>query len=257
MANPIYVAKLKIPMTDKPRMAPSFNYETYEDIFQVQNTIRLILSNFTEEAPKDGKQYAREDGTWTEVTGGGGGGGGTVYSPGFVYTLPGYTASQSSLSAATDNSIRGLLINAGDYGDARPVVVAESTLNAKFKFGLYRVNSDSSVGSLYKDLDEIVCTPVTSGLRYKYGSVPIGTLPFPCILACFSRYTAGTALYVYYTEITAQVPFTRFSTRSTTTTTVYRYDWTLPYPATLPTTLGTVTLSNFPTLAIHFLGIPP
>lgn len=255
MANPIYVAKLKIPMTDKPRMAPSFNYETYEDIFQVQNTIRLILSNFTEEAPKDGKQYAREDGTWKEVTGGGGGGG-TVYSPGFVYTLPGYTASQTSLTSVPDNSVRGLVINAGDYGDARPAVVAGSKLNAKFKFGLYRVNSDSSVGSLYKDLGEIVCTPFTSGLRYMYGSVPIGTLPFPCILACFISYTAGTMILVYYKETTTPVPFIRFSTASTGTTTVYRYDWTLTYPATLPTTLSTATLTLFTAPAVNFIGIP-
>lgn len=75
MANAIFLAKLKLPLTEKPQMA--FSPETsgvYTDVFNLQNTFKIVLANFTEEAPNDGKQYARKNGEWVEVTGGGGGG---------------------------------------------------------------------------------------------------------------------------------------------------------------------------------------
>lgn len=52
-----------------------------ETIKQQTESIRDdFLQNNVGEAPKDGRQYAREDGGWSVVTGGGGGGSGTVTS---------------------------------------------------------------------------------------------------------------------------------------------------------------------------------
>lgn len=65
MADPIYLAKLKIPMTEKPETAWTPNMQaTYNDIFNLQNTIRIILQNFVEEAPVDGVKYVRQNGKW-------------------------------------------------------------------------------------------------------------------------------------------------------------------------------------------------
>lgn len=65
MANPIYLATLKIPMTEKPETPWDPNWmATYKDVFNLQNTIRIILQNFVEEAPKDGTKYVRKDGKW-------------------------------------------------------------------------------------------------------------------------------------------------------------------------------------------------
>lgn len=75
MASPIYLASLQLPLTEKPVMAFSAEQQLiYQDIFNLQNTFKIVLANFTEEAPTDGKQYARKNGEWVEVTGGGGGG---------------------------------------------------------------------------------------------------------------------------------------------------------------------------------------
>ena len=37
----------------------------------ISTATQTALDGKVEEAPEDGKQYAREDGTWVEVTGGG------------------------------------------------------------------------------------------------------------------------------------------------------------------------------------------
>lgn len=65
MANPIYLATLKLPLTEKPITEWSAeNQKTYMDIFNLQNTFRLVISNFVEEAPQDGQKYVRKDGEW-------------------------------------------------------------------------------------------------------------------------------------------------------------------------------------------------
>lgn len=65
MASPIYLAKLKFPLTEKPNTIYSQeNSNTYTDIFNVQNTLRMVLVHFVEEAPKDGNKYVRKDGEW-------------------------------------------------------------------------------------------------------------------------------------------------------------------------------------------------
>lgn len=68
MANPLYLASLAIPMTEKPSTAwePMF-YKTYEDIFRIQNTVRMILTDFVEDAPADGKRYVRQNNQWVEI----------------------------------------------------------------------------------------------------------------------------------------------------------------------------------------------
>lgn len=68
MANPIYVAKIKFPLTEKPSMMFSAERASiYQDIFNLQNTARLIITHFVEEAPNDGKRYVRQDGKWVEL----------------------------------------------------------------------------------------------------------------------------------------------------------------------------------------------
>ena len=80
MANPAFVANFKVPMTEKPSIdfTPQ-STKLYFDIFNIQNTIRLLLVNFVEEAPSDGNIYGRKDGQW--VVAGGGGGGGIPEAP--------------------------------------------------------------------------------------------------------------------------------------------------------------------------------
>ena len=65
MADPIYVAALKLPLTEKPITAwNQQNTGTYKDVFNLQNTIRIVLENFVEEAPQDGQKYVRMNGKW-------------------------------------------------------------------------------------------------------------------------------------------------------------------------------------------------
>lgn len=66
MANPIILAQYKFPLTEKPTMLPE-PVSTYTDIFNLQNTCRLIISIMVEEAPVDGKQYVRQNGAWVEL----------------------------------------------------------------------------------------------------------------------------------------------------------------------------------------------
>lgn len=74
MASPIYLASLQLPLTEKPVMAFSAERQLiYQDIFNLQNTFKIVLANFTEEAPDDGNSYVRQNKEW--VAGGGGGGG--------------------------------------------------------------------------------------------------------------------------------------------------------------------------------------
>lgn len=74
MASPIYLASLQLPLTEKPVMAFSAEQQLiYQDIFNLQNTFKIVLANFTEEAPDDGNSYVRQNKEW--VAGGGGGGG--------------------------------------------------------------------------------------------------------------------------------------------------------------------------------------
>lgn len=74
MASPIYLAKLKIPMTEKPTVDWNLeNMKVYSDLFAIQNTVRQILYDFVEEAPVDGESYVRKDGTWAVGSSGGGG----------------------------------------------------------------------------------------------------------------------------------------------------------------------------------------
>lgn len=73
MADPIFNTSEKIPLPVKPSTPPT-NKEVYKDLFDIFNTIRMLIANFLVDAPKDGTQYGRQDGEWTPVTGGGGGG---------------------------------------------------------------------------------------------------------------------------------------------------------------------------------------
>lgn len=73
MASPIYLTTLKLPLTEKPITAFSAeNQATYTDIFNLQNTIKIVMQNFTEEAPEDGEEYVRKDGEWVQPTSSGG-----------------------------------------------------------------------------------------------------------------------------------------------------------------------------------------
>lgn len=74
MANPSFLYSVKLPMTPKPTMSSVGDYRaTYNDIFNLQNTIRILMRSLVEEAPLDGVQYGRQNGEWTEIEGGGGG----------------------------------------------------------------------------------------------------------------------------------------------------------------------------------------
>lgn len=65
MANQLYLAKVKFPLTEKPVTDYSAeNQKVYQDVFNIQNTLRLVLSNFTEDAPADGNKYVRQDQNW-------------------------------------------------------------------------------------------------------------------------------------------------------------------------------------------------
>lgn len=66
MATPAYLLNYKFPLTEKPVTLPT-SKETYQDVFNLQNCIRLIVTNFTEEAPQDGKLYGRRNGVWEEI----------------------------------------------------------------------------------------------------------------------------------------------------------------------------------------------
>lgn len=66
MANPAYLVQYEFPLNEKPITLPE-NKETYQDIFLLQNCIRIILNNFVEEAPKDGFAYVRKDGKWERM----------------------------------------------------------------------------------------------------------------------------------------------------------------------------------------------
>lgn len=80
MASPIYLASLQLPLTEKPVMAFSAEQQLiYQDIFNLQNTFKIVLANFTEEAPDDGAAYVRQNKEW--VAGGGGGGDGIPEAP--------------------------------------------------------------------------------------------------------------------------------------------------------------------------------
>lgn len=98
------------PITLKP-ITPAKNAETYDDIFNLLNTLRSVFNDLDkafdktlEEAPTDGKLYGRQNKQWIEVTGGGTPGpgpgpsaaGGNVYITGnptgsFSNNLRGYT----------------------------------------------------------------------------------------------------------------------------------------------------------------------
>lgn len=66
MANPAYLLKYEFPLGEKPTTLPT-NRETYQDIFMLQNCIRILILNFVEEAPKDGLSYVRKDGQWVQM----------------------------------------------------------------------------------------------------------------------------------------------------------------------------------------------
>lgn len=68
MANPSFVSSTKLPMTQKPTMTSEGDARaTYEDIFNLQNTIRILLRFLVEEAPTGGDGYIREDGSWVPI----------------------------------------------------------------------------------------------------------------------------------------------------------------------------------------------
>lgn len=111
MAAPQFSSDSSFPIPQKPFTSPT-DVDTHRDIFAVYNSFRKLFGKLDGEfadvydalsyklgdAPMDGKQYARKDGNWEEVTGGGGGGGGALE---FV--------TQVTLSAAsTDMVISGL-----------------------------------------------------------------------------------------------------------------------------------------------------
>jgi ribosomal protein L2 len=66
MANREALAEIKFPLMEKPT-TPANQKEIYSDIFEIQNVLRLMLIHLVEEAPMDGKKYARQDGTWVEI----------------------------------------------------------------------------------------------------------------------------------------------------------------------------------------------
>lgn len=75
MANPQFTNAAEIPINEKPQCNFAQYKEIYLDTLDIFNTLRLILREFVEDAPADGKTYGRKDQSWVEVTGGGGGGG--------------------------------------------------------------------------------------------------------------------------------------------------------------------------------------
>ena len=79
MAVPIFSSNKKYPIPLKPATAAD-EARTYQDIFNIFNTLRALFQDLDQltqelvpEAPKDGEQYARQDGEWTVVEGGSGG----------------------------------------------------------------------------------------------------------------------------------------------------------------------------------------
>lgn len=73
MANPQFTNAAEIPINEKPQCNFAQYKEIYLDTLDIFNTLRLILREFVEDAPADGKTYGRKDQSWVEVTGGGGG----------------------------------------------------------------------------------------------------------------------------------------------------------------------------------------
>lgn len=67
MAKPEALVAYKFPLTEKPITSP-LERATYGDLFNIQNTLRLMMGVFVEEAPIDDKSYARKDQGWVEVT---------------------------------------------------------------------------------------------------------------------------------------------------------------------------------------------
>jgi hypothetical protein len=60
-------------MTLKEKIKALVHYDLIAKLKDILLDFSGNLDNTIEEAPEDGNQYARQDGTWTEVTGGGGG----------------------------------------------------------------------------------------------------------------------------------------------------------------------------------------
>lgn len=69
MANPTFLAMVKLPMTSKPTMSSEGDLRaTYEDVFALQNTIRILIRTFTEDSPPaDNVAYVRENNTWVPL----------------------------------------------------------------------------------------------------------------------------------------------------------------------------------------------
>lgn len=68
MANPTFLSTIKIPLTQKPLLLSSAdNKLLYTDIFNIQNTIRILMRVFVEDAPADGMTYGRKDNEWIIV----------------------------------------------------------------------------------------------------------------------------------------------------------------------------------------------
>lgn len=109
MANPAFIASFKVPMTEKPTIDYNAqNLKLYTDIFNIQNTVRLLLVNFVEEAPEDGSIYGRQNGQW--VVAGGGGGGGIPEAPVDNKTYGRKNAGWSEITSGTSSSAFNLYI---------------------------------------------------------------------------------------------------------------------------------------------------
>ena len=84
-------------LTNKPTLGALASKNTADYATDVTNKPTLGTMSAVNDAPSDGKEYARKDGAWEEVTGGGGGTWGSITG-----TLSNQTDLQSALDAKTD-----------------------------------------------------------------------------------------------------------------------------------------------------------
>lgn len=241
MANPIYVAKIKFPLTEKPSMMFSAERASiYQDIFNLQNTARLIISNFVEEAPADGKRYAREDGTWTEVTGGGSGGG---RLSGMYYPLPGMVVSNSSTTNTALNAFRGW--PAAPFKSAGVKVVVKpkaATGTYRLRAAIYEFDPATlTVGSLLQDLGEISTFTAEVAVAFP-SAISVDLSNRSSLFVLFSGVAAMNLNS--YTGIGRTDLFPSIMTTNSSGTNL-SYSGSLTYPTTgAPTTLPTLSSSN-------------
>lgn len=186
MANPLYLATIKFPLTEKPETPYIPEYQKiYLDVFNLQNTLRMIIQNFTEEAPVDGSSYVRKDGSW--VIGGGGGGGGIPEAPidGKLYgrkdaswTEVPATPASSAFNLYITGNLSG--INANYRGYTMFVLLSAGSLlslSNKWKFSMWlQATAAITVGPI-----KLLKTPVGKTNVLSSSDVTVGGLLTPLV----------------------------------------------------------------------------